>query len=182
MALSNKIASSVSTAQQIRTPARFSPVSKPTRAIRCAASNSEVVTRRDLLAASVVTLGVFSQAAPAQAFLGFGDDGVAMTEEYTKRTTNILAEVRTVLDLARDDPTKEEAVKALRTDINSWVAEYRREPKIGGRQSYGQTYSALNALAGHYNSFGATAPLPKKRLERVNKELNDAALFLSRGR
>lgn len=31
------------------------------------------------------------------------------------------------------------------------------------------TYSALNALAGHYNSFGATAPIPKKRLERLTK-------------
>ncbi len=31
------------------------------------------------------------------------------------------------------------------------------------------TYSALNALAGHYNSFGAQAPIPKKRLERLVK-------------
>jgi hypothetical protein len=31
------------------------------------------------------------------------------------------------------------------------------------------TYSILNALAGHFNSFGPTAPLPKKRLERINK-------------
>lgn len=31
------------------------------------------------------------------------------------------------------------------------------------------TYSALNALAGHFNSFGATAPIPKKRLERLQK-------------
>lgn len=31
------------------------------------------------------------------------------------------------------------------------------------------TYSVLNALAGHYNSFGATAPIPKKRLDRINK-------------
>lgn len=31
------------------------------------------------------------------------------------------------------------------------------------------TYSALNALAGHFNSFGVEAPLPKKRLERVQK-------------
>jgi hypothetical protein len=27
----------------------------------------------------------------------------------------------------------------------------------------------LNALAGHFNSFGATAPIPKKRLERIVK-------------
>lgn len=31
------------------------------------------------------------------------------------------------------------------------------------------TYSAVNALAGHFNSFGLTAPVPKKRLERIQK-------------
>jgi photosystem II Psb27 protein len=62
------------------------------------------------------------------------------------------------------------------------VATYRREPKVSGRPSYSNTYSVLNALAGHYNSFGATAPIPKKRLDRINKELDDATLYLSRGR
>ena len=31
------------------------------------------------------------------------------------------------------------------------------------------TYSAVNALAGHFSSFGLTAPVPKKRLERIQK-------------
>jgi photosystem II Psb27 protein len=31
------------------------------------------------------------------------------------------------------------------------------------------TYSALNALAGQYNSFGTQASIPKKRLERLLK-------------
>ena len=31
------------------------------------------------------------------------------------------------------------------------------------------TYSALSALAGHYNSFGPETPVPKKRLERITK-------------
>ena len=44
------------------------------------------------------------------------------------------------------------------------------------------TYTALNALAGHFNSFGTTAPLPKKRLERIQKELDDATKMLGRGR
>ena len=30
-------------------------------------------------------------------------------------------------------------------------------------------YSALNAIAGHYNNFGTTAPIPKKRLDRLIK-------------
>ena len=43
-------------------------------------------------------------------------------------------------------------------------------------------YSALNALAGHFNSFGSDTPLPKKRFERVQKEVEDTAKFLERGR
>lgn len=31
------------------------------------------------------------------------------------------------------------------------------------------TYTVLNALAGHFNSFGNNAPLPKKRLDRIVK-------------
>jgi hypothetical protein len=49
-------------------------------------------------------------------------------------------------------------------------------------QQHSNTYSAINALAGHYNSFGTQAPVPKKRLERLTKELNDAELLLSRDR
>jgi hypothetical protein len=31
------------------------------------------------------------------------------------------------------------------------------------------TYTVLNALAGHFNSFGPSAPIPKKRLDRIVK-------------
>ena len=60
-------------------------------------------------------------------------------------------------------------MNAVRGEINSWVARYRRDTTFSGRPSYGNTYSAVNALAGHLNSFGPTAPLPKKRLERLVK-------------
>ncbi len=82
----------------------------------------------------------------------------------------------------KDEPTRPDQIKNLRKDINSWVATYRREPRVSGRPSYGNTYSALNTLAGHYNNFGVDAPIPKKRRERLDKELSDANLFLSRGR
>lgn len=70
----------------------------------------------------------------------------------------------------------------MRDQINAWVAAYRRNERFSGRPSFGNTYSALNALTGHYNSFGTQAPIPKKRLERLSKELVDAATFLERGR
>ena len=94
----------------------------------------------------------------------------------------MLGKVEGVLSLGKDDPARDEAVKSLRTDINAWVATYRRDPTFAGRPSYGNTYSVLNALAGHFNSFGTKAPFPKKRLERVEKEIADGKLFLTRGR
>nr|8R2I_2 Chain 2, Chain U, Predicted protein [Chlamydomonas reinhardtii] len=100
-------------------------------------------------------------------------------DTYTAETSAILDKVKVTLALDKDDPAKEDSVKGLRKDINNWVAKYRREPKVSGKPSFGNTYSALNALAGHFNSFGATAPIPKKRLERLQKELDDATLLLT---
>ena len=94
----------------------------------------------------------------------------------------MLEKVIGVLALDKDDAGRDDAVKSLRKDINAWVADYRRDAKFSGRPSYGNTYSVLNALAGHFNSFGTKAPFPKKRLERVEKEIADAQLFLTRGR
>lgn len=49
----------------------------------------------------------------------------------------ILDKVKVTLALDKDDPAKEDAVKALRKDINAWVAKYRREPKVSGKPSFG---------------------------------------------
>jgi len=42
-------------------------------------------------------------------------------------------------------------------------------------------YSVLNAISGHYNSFGPEAPIPRKLLDRITKEL-DAERLLARNR
>ncbi|KAG1660034.1 hypothetical protein FOA52_010019 [Chlamydomonas sp. UWO 241] len=168
--------------------ARPTPVRAP-RASRVVAlavsqqSGSESATRRQALAsvlagASVVLL---ASPSPAFAFLGLdGDEGVKT--KYEAETAAVLVNVNSVLALPRDDPSKDDRVKVLRKDINTWVANYRREPIVSGRPSFGNTYSALNAIAGHYNNFGTAAPIPKKRLDRLTKELADAELFLTRHR
>ncbi len=61
-------------------------------------------------------------------------------------------------------------------------ARCRRDPRFSGRPSYGSTYAAVNTLVGHLNNFGFTAAIPKKRLERLGKELSDADKALQRGR
>jgi photosystem II Psb27 protein len=51
--------------------------------------------------------------------------------------TKVLEQVQQVLDLDKKDPSKEGAVKELRKEINTWVANYRREAKVAGRPSFG---------------------------------------------
>lgn len=142
--------------------------------------DASVATRRQVAQVALAAALAFS-AAPAKAFLGFGE-GKEREEEYTKSTGGVLAQARGAIDLAKDDPDRDEKIKAVRGSINGWVARYRRDQQFSGRPSFSNTYSALNALAGHYNSFGSQAAIPKKRLERLVKELDDAEKLLGRGR
>ena len=48
----------------------------------------------------------------------------------------VLNDVQMFLDMPKDAPEKEEYVKELRKEINTWVAAYRREDKVAGRPSF----------------------------------------------
>ena len=115
----------------------------------------------------------------ALAIFGFGEDkGV----KYTEQTTEVIAQVRYTLELDPNDENKAAAIDKTRNLTNAWVARYRRDKGITGKPSYGNVYSALNAVSGHYNNFGTKYPLPVKRKERVLQEFATAELALSRGR
>ena len=58
---------------------------------------------------------------------------------------------------------REESINTTRNMTNAWVAKYRRDNKTTGKPSYGQVYSALNAVSGHFNNFGTKYPFPAKR-------------------
>ncbi|RXI09892.1 hypothetical protein DVH24_027485 [Malus domestica] len=70
----------------------------------------------------------------------------------------------------RNDPNVASAVAELRETSNSWVAKYRREKTLLGRVFLGTFTPAINAVSGHYVSFGPTAPLPAKRKARILEE------------
>merc|ERR1719235_2345701 len=103
-------------------------------------------------------------------------------EEYQNETNSLANLAKEVSPMPKNADGKEQKVVSLKTEINRWVAKYRREAKFGGRPSYTNMYSAVNALSGHFNTFGPTDPVPKKRLERVLYELDQTSLFLSKGR
>ncbi|XP_020229457.1 photosystem II repair protein PSB27-H1, chloroplastic [Cajanus cajan] len=106
----------------------------------------------------------------------------ASDEEYVKETEEVIGKVRTTITMEKNDPNVASAVAELRESSNSWVAKYRREKALLGRASFRDMYSALNAVSGHYISFGATAPIPVKRRNRILEEVDTAEKALLRGR
>ncbi|KAF8413933.1 hypothetical protein HHK36_001929 [Tetracentron sinense] len=105
-----------------------------------------------------------------------------LDEEYVKETEEMINKVRTTINIEKNDPNVAAAVSELREASNSWVAKYRREKALLGRASFRDIYSALNAVSGHYISFGPTAPIPAKRKARILEEMDTAEKALLRGR
>ncbi|KAK8477684.1 hypothetical protein V6N13_050092 [Hibiscus sabdariffa] len=103
-------------------------------------------------------------------------------EEYVKETSDVISKVRSTIKMDKNDPNVATAVAELRDTSNSWVAKYRREKSLLGRASFREIYSALNAVSGHYISFGPTAPIPAKRKARILEEMDTAEKALLRGR
>ncbi|XP_044502574.1 photosystem II repair protein PSB27-H1, chloroplastic, partial [Mangifera indica] len=102
-------------------------------------------------------------------------------EEHGKDTEDVISKVRTSITMDKNNPNVASAVADLRDASNSWVAKYRREKALLGRASFRDMYSALNAVSGHYISFGLTAPIPAKRKARILEEMDTAEKALSRG-
>lgn len=145
--------------------------------LSCSASASGppdalVMSRRQL---SVVTLLVttFGTVAGARA---------DAEEDYKRETSDVIEQVRTTLALEKSDPSKAAAVAKLRQAGNDWVAKYRKAKKVAGKPSFSNMYSVINAISGHFVSFGATYPIPAKRKDRILDEMKDAEKALSRGR
>merc|ERR1719235_1135894 len=136
-------------------------------------------TRRHILFSNTITFSqyfIIYRIADASFFGGISE------EEYQNETYSLANLAKEVSTMPKNADGKEQKVVSLKTEINRWVAKYRREAKFGGRPSYTNMYSAVNALSGHLNTFGPTDPVPKKRLERVLYELDQTSLFLSKGR
>ncbi|KAK1260342.1 Thylakoid lumenal protein [Acorus gramineus] len=106
----------------------------------------------------------------------------SMDEEYVKETSDIINKIRTTINKNKTDPDVASAVAELREASNDWVAKYRREKALLGRVSFRDMYSALNAVSGHYISFGPTAPIPTKRKARILEEMDTVEKALLRGR
>ncbi|KAL1560690.1 photosystem II repair protein PSB27-H1, chloroplastic-like [Salvia divinorum] len=139
-----------------------------------AANPTTSTARRNFLSLSAIAL--FLAPAAAEPAVAASDD------EYVKETEEVISKVKSTITLDKTDPNVATAVAELRETSNSWVAKYRREKALLGRASFRDMYSALNAVSGHYISFGPTAPIPAKRRQRILEEMETAEKALLRGR
>lgn len=139
-------------------------------------TSSTTVSRRHLTFAAVTTAILSPALLIPEAALAGSD------EEYVKETEDVINKVRSTITLDKNDPKVADAVSELRATSNTWVAKYRRDKALLSRPSFRDIYSALNAVSGHYISFGPTAPIPAKRKARILEEMDSAEKALLRGR
>ncbi|KAK0590476.1 hypothetical protein LWI29_027655 [Acer saccharum] len=174
-------------------PTLLTPTSKPTplpfikprpTTVAAAASSTppppsppQQPLRRRFLTTSILS-PLFLSPLALQTPVAFAEDD----QEYVKDTEVVISKVRTTITMDKTDPNVASAVAELRDASNTWVAKYRREKALLGRASFRDMYSALNAVSGHYISFGPTAPIPAKRKARILEEMETAEKALLRGR
>ncbi|KAL9271334.1 Photosystem II repair protein PSB27-H1, chloroplastic-like protein [Drosera capensis] len=149
---------------------KLTPLSTPTHTTTL--SSSHPLRRRHLISSLSLTTILFRPLA------ALAEDD----EEYVKETESMITRVKSTINMDKNDPNVAAAVAELRDASNSWVAKYRREKSLLGRASFRDMYSALNAVSGHYISFGPTAPIPAKRRARILEEVETAEKALQRGR
>jgi len=153
-------------------PSSASVVKPLPRAAAAGANGAVFAGRRDVLAGTGAAALLLLALGPAR----------AADEEYVSETKEVIGKVRSTISMDKSDPNVADAVAELRELSNSWVAKYRREKSLLGRPSFREMYSALNAVSGHYISFGPTAPIPAKRRARILEEMDTAEKALLRGR
>ncbi|KAK9924712.1 hypothetical protein M0R45_033066 [Rubus argutus] len=152
-------------------------VTKTTAATTTATTAIPQARRREFLSIAVATLS-----SPVWLFPLTPAALAASDEEYVKETEEVIQKVKSTINMDRNDPNVASAVAELRETSNSWVAKYRREKNLLARVSFRDIYSAINAVSGHYVSFGPTAPIPAKRKARILEEVETAEKNLLRGR
>ncbi|CAL9160885.1 unnamed protein product, partial [Musa hybrid cultivar] len=137
--------------------------------------SSQAVSRRELAVILSSSVALLLVPVPPSAF-------AASDEEYVRETAAMIGKLRITIGMDKKDANVAAAVADLREASNSWVAKYRREKALLGRASFRDMYSALNAVSGHYISFGPTSPIPTKRKTRILEEVDAAEKALIRGR
>jgi len=102
-----------------------------------------------------------------------------LSGNYRQDTLGVINSLRTAIELPDDAPDKATAQATARGNINEFFSQYRRNDSVEGLSSFTTMRTALNSLAGHYNSY-PNRPLPEKLKARLNQEFNQVEAALNR--
>ena len=153
-------------------PAMRVQVNAPAR-VSAPVCMSDVSRRGALAGAAAAAFG----ALPA-----FAEGEFKLKKDYPADAKMMLDNMRTATELTRGAPGMEETVKKTRSEMNDFVAFYRRQPKVAGMPSFSTLYTAINTLSGHYASYGNKYPVPTKRKERLTQQYKEIDRALARGK
>lgn len=106
----------------------------------------------------------------------------SMSGDYPADAARLLDDMKSACELGRGAPGIVEAVSKTRTEMNDFVALYRRNGKVSGSTSFNTLYTAINTLSGHYASYGNQYPVPEKRKKRLSQQFKEIDRALARGR
>jgi photosystem II Psb27 protein len=110
---------------------------------------------------------------------GCASDPANLSGNFRQDTLALVDSLRTAITLPEDSAAKTAAQADARTKINGFIARYRRDESLTTLASFTTMRTALNSLAGHYNSY-PNRPLPETLKNRLEQEFRQVELALSR--
>ncbi len=102
-----------------------------------------------------------------------------LSGDYQQDTIYVIDNLSDAIASPDDDPNKAENQAAAGALISEYVSRYRRKPKLAGSASFMTMATALNGIAGHYNSY-PNRPLPQRLKDRLEQEFKQAKIALKR--
>ncbi|MBP0000875.1 MAG: photosystem II protein Psb27 [Cyanobacteria bacterium SID2] len=106
--------------------------------------------------------------------------GSNLTGNYSEDTLALVNSLRTAIELPDGTPEKMAAQAEAKHDIDDFFSQYRRNPNVAKLTSFTTMRTALDALAGHYRSYG-NRPLSPKLKQRLEQEFRRVEAALKRG-
>ena len=103
-----------------------------------------------------------------------------ITGNYSSDTLMVIETVTTAINLPKDAPNKAEISALVHDQINDYASRYRRDDKRATLRSFTTMQTALNSIAGYYNSYGSR-PVPEKLKTRLTQEFKNVQIALKRG-
>lgn len=105
-----------------------------------------------------------------------------MKRNYKEDTYQVMKHMKISASLDKGTANMEKWNKRVKEEMNDWLALYRRQDAIIGRQSYYSLYSGINKLASHFTSYGPKFPFPNKRRPRFFELMNTTEKYLEKGK